>query len=203
MPLLSYEIIKEFFNVNLLYLLNYADIESSKTGYDSIFFSEKSVFVVEYKSSIQSLNVTETIKKVEEGIESLFFKDSRNLSSLYYCSGEAQQIINSAIKTKIKDTVKFMIANYDNPSALIANSDIAFNVCIISPLNANIDQVDAEIRNNFLTCDNCQWKVCRGSKCIKKPEGQDKIKLINIMHLKVGTDFTLESLYNSLTNLLG
>lgn len=56
MPFLTFEIIKEIYKVEMLYIFSDSDLERSKFGLDSVFVGDSCLFLVEYKSHINVCN---------------------------------------------------------------------------------------------------------------------------------------------------
>ncbi|MDE7181795.1 MAG: hypothetical protein K2O41_02015, partial [Clostridia bacterium] len=98
MNFLAYEAIEELYDILPLYLLQRSDVEKSKFGVDSVFYSGKDIWIFEFKSSISSLNEQAVAKKIYKGVESLFCMGEIGTASLYDC----QTIVeNNGLDTRL------------------------------------------------------------------------------------------------------
>ncbi len=197
MNFLAYEAIEELYDILPLYLLQRSDVEKSKFGVDSVFYSGKDIWIFEFKSSISSLNEQAVAKKIYKGVESLFCMGEIGTASLYDC----QTIVeNNGLDTRLNDVLQRFIDNSEFPEKLIDDEDMKFNICIVSPSGAFSEtQIKDYINNEYLSCDNCSDPPCKKFGCPKF----EKIKILNVFHLQLPTIFSLETLYNKLLAKLG
>ncbi|HEY8389719.1 MAG TPA: hypothetical protein VIL26_02010 [Clostridia bacterium] len=86
MNFLSFEALKELYDVMPLYLLQRSDIEKAKFGIDSIFYRNNDIWIFEFKTSINQLDESSTAIRIYEGVESLFCKGDIKIASLYDCN---------------------------------------------------------------------------------------------------------------------
>ena len=196
MPFLSFQFIKKFYDVEILYLYSKADLEKSKFGADAIFVKENTLFIVEYKSSKNKKNEENIFKIFVKAVHSLYGTDGFNLSTLDYCRDNLETIQLKNPK-KIIDLIDYYEENDRNLSALVSKEGLSFNVCIITPIGeCSKEKLKQYIIDKYLTC-NCN-EECKKFECIQYKE----IKLNEIIHIQLYKDFNLEQLYNNMINLL-
>lgn len=197
MPFLTFEIIKEIYKVEMLYLFSDSDLERSKFGLDSVFVGDSCLFLVEYKSHINICNEEKIADTINEGVKSLFGKNGFHLTTLKYCKKHLDTI-NIKKPEKIMDLLDFYKQNRNNPEELINNKDLSFNICIVSPINTfNKDTLEKYILEKYFKCEKC--KTCQEFKCPK----YSKIQIKDVVHVQLGSNFNLEDFYKCLLHKLG
>lgn len=197
MPFLSFKYLTELYDIDLLYLYSNSDLENSKFGSDSIFVGFNYLFIVEYKSHMNKKDEEGISDTTIKAIESLFNKKSYDLSTLEFCR-ENLNTINSVDKVKIENLIDYYEDYRRDPENLLKNDNLNFNICIISPVGEfNKDTLKSYIMKKYFGCKNC--KECKQFNCAKFK----KIKLNDIIHIQLSTEFNLEKLYNCLINKLG
>ena len=197
MPFLSFKYLKELYNIDLLYLYSYSDLEKSKLGSDAVFVGVNHLFIVEYKSNMNKQNEKEISNTFVKAVESLFNKKSYDLSTLEFCRENLETIANVE-KEKIEHLIDYYEEFRRDPDNLIKNNDINFNICIISPVGVfNKDNLKNYILEKYFNCDNCD--NCKHFACAKFT----KIKLHDVVHLQLSTQFDLEKFYTCLMKKLG
>ena len=194
MNLLSYEALKELYDVMPLYLLQRSDIEKPKYGVDSVFYKDNTLWIFEFKTSITNLNENSTATKVYQGVESLFCKGEIKTASLYDCRAT---INNNKLNPDLNIIIQSFIDNRNNTS-LLMNSHLIFNVCIVSPSNMFSEQaIKTYIKKRYLDCNNCT--NCKEYTCPRF----NGIKIFNAFHMQLPAEFSLEVLYNKLIEKIG
>lgn len=199
MNFLAYAALKESYSVEPLYLLQRSDVENPKFGVDSVFYVNNTVWIFEFKTSTSELTEKTSAKKVKDGVESLFCKGDIKTASLYDCKAT---INSKKLSSKLTSIINELITKRNDTEALLNINGLHFNVCIVSPSNTfDKEQIKEHISNEYLTCEDCPTKgiTCKSFKCAKF----NKIKIENVFHLQLPTDFSLEKLYDSLIEQIG
>ena len=199
MNFLAYEALKESYSVDPLYLLQRSDIENPKFGVDSVFYVDKTVWIFEFKTSTVKLTENSSATKVKDGVESLFCKGDIKIASLYECKANVK---SQKLSPELISIINELIDNRNDTEKLLNIDGLHFNVCIVSPSEAfDNDKIKQYISEKYLTCDNCETngKACKSYKCPK----YKKIKIDNVFHLQLPTDFSLEKLYDLLIEKIG
>lgn len=199
MNFLAYAALKESYSVDPLYLLQRSDVENPKFGVDSVFYVDNTIWIFEFKTSTLKLTEEASAKKVKDGVESLFCKGDIKIASLYDCKAN---INSQKLSPKLTSIINTLIDNRNDTKNILSVDGLCFNVCIVSPSEAfDNDKIKKYISEKYLTCDDCESKgeVCKSYKCPK----YKKIKIDNVFHLQLPTDFSLEALYDVLINKIG
>ena len=189
MPFLSFESIRNVYDVELLYLFSDSDLEKSKFGLDSVFVGEDLLFLVEYKSRSNACKEDAIETALEEASISIFGKDSFDLSTLKYCRKNLDTI---KIKhpENIIELLNYYKLNRNNADNLTVKEGLSFNVCIISPVNEfNIDILEEHILKKYLNCNKCS--ECKKYKCSR----YENIKINDVVHIQLSNKFELERMY--------
>ena len=199
MNFLAYAALKESYSVDPLYLLQRSDVENPKFGVDSVFYVDNAIWIFEFKTSTLRLTEETSATKVKQGVESLFCNGDIKIASLYDCRAN----INSRkLSQELVSVINALIDGRNDTKKILGIEGLHFNVCIVSPSssfdNAKIKQ---HISEKYLTCDDCEakGKECKSYKCPKYKE----IKIDNVFHLQLPTDFSLENLYDMLIKMIG
>lgn len=194
MNFLAYEVLKENYGIEPLYLLQKSDIETPKFGVDSVFYEDENIWIIEFKTSTSKLNAQKTAKKIYEGVESLFCKEGNKIASLYECKTTVRNNnLNKDLLTVIQEFIRFR----KETEKLVNHNKLVFNVCIVSPSGTFTDEEIKEyIKTEYIDCKRCEEN---GGKCHKyKCPRYENIKIQDAFHLQLPTDFSLEKLYNAL-----
>lgn len=199
MNFLSFEALREFHDVLPLYLLQRSDVEKAKFGVDSVFYKDDNLWIFEFKTSTAQLDESGTAKKIYDGVESLFCKGDIKTASLYDCKTTVR---DNKLNPKLLDVTQEFISQRNNPSNLLSNPNLIFNVCVVSPSSIfTEDDIKKYIKKEYLDCKNCtvRGKSCKAYNCPRF----DKIKIFNAFHVQLPTDFSLERLYDKLIEKIG
>ena len=197
MPFLSFETIKNLYNVEILYLFSDSDLERPKFGLDSVFVGENCLFLVEYKSHTNICNEEKIADTINEGVRSLFGKNGFHLTTLKFCK---KHLATIALKKpeKIKNLLDFYKDNRNNPETLVENKGLSFNICIVSPVNIfNKKTLEKYVLSKYFKCEGCD--DCKKFRCPR----YSKIKINDVVHIQLNKEFNIEDFYKSLLRKLG
>ena len=196
MPFLSFESIKKVYDVEMLYLFSDSDLEKSKFGLDSVFVGENLLFLVEYKSRSNSCKEDDVEDALEEAVVSIFGKKGYDLSTLKFCRKNLKEL-DFKQPENILDLLKYYQHNRNDADKLIIKEGLSFNVCIVSPVNKfDIKILETHILNNYLNCKACG--ECKNYKCAK----YRNIKINDVVHLQLSSEFDLEKMYEKMIEKL-
>lgn len=196
MPFLSFELIQQHYNVDVLYLFSDEDVEKSKFGLDSVFVGKDVLFIVEYKSRQNKCNENDISKAINEAVISLFGKDSYDLATLKYCRKNLNTLTLDNPQ-KIEDLIDYYQKNNYNPEKLIDKEGLSMNICIVSPVNEfNPKTLETYILQKYFQCDACP--KCKEFRCPK----YEKIKINDVIHIQLSKEFNLKEFYKCLISRL-
>lgn len=196
LPLVSYELIEKYYNMEILYLMqNLSELESNQPGFDSIFLNNdnNSIFMCEYKSSISNLDEKQISDRFIEALQSIFCTDSRHNAKLVSVKKKARMYKNSE---KIINNLNMIQVNRKQLENMLGKRDVVtFNSCLISPwkANYNIEVISDEIVKNLI-----KEKYCINCKKMDSCNKFEKLKIINFVILKLENEFSLLQFYRDI-----
>lgn len=196
LPLFANYILEKIFNVELLsYSENLDDIQSAPNGFDAIFLdSDLSIFLCEYKTTIQTINEEKISNKVIEGYRSVFCTESFVISKIHSISSKIKDRANKDI---IRNNLKKLIMNRRELEKLCGTKDTKFNICCVTKSNKELDlkKIVENVDNKFIQdkyCRNSNSKMCsKIGNCNKI----DKIKVINIVIIRIPENLNFKNFY--------
>lgn len=194
MNFLAYEMLKESYGVEPLYLLQKSDVENPKFGLDSVFYKGKSLWIFEFKTSTNNLNEEKVATQINKGVDSLFCKEGTSTASLFNCKTTVKE---NSLDPLLNVALDRFIDNRNDVINLLSDSNLIFNVCVVSPSGEFDDEtIKQYILEKYIKCKECdkEGKVCKQYKC----SHFEKISIINAFHLQLPTTFSLEKLYDKL-----
>lgn len=200
LPLITYELIEDYYKLELLYLFeNCGDLESNTPGFDSVFLDGNSIFMCEYKSSLSKSTDIMIANKFKEGIKSIFCNNLKNITKISLCKKNALDKNKSEI---ILQNLNLINKNRLDLIDMVGKTDtITFNICFISPLNdLNSDEnlkreLISRLKDSDIFCGNCSK---RNKGCLK----YTKIKVINFIVVKLNNEFSMLDLYKSMNKYI-
>jgi hypothetical protein len=200
-PLIANYVIEKIFKVELLtYSENIEDIEIVPKGFDSLFLDKDlSIFLCEHKSSISKLNEEEIANKFISGYKSIFCTNSSIISKI---STIKTRIENENISNKkiIKSNLNELINRRRELEEITNDKCAKFNICCITKSNSklNLEGIIANINKKFSKEEYCEDN--KHKKCNKYAYCQKirKIKVINIIIIKIPDDFKIENFYENI-----
>lgn len=197
-PLIANYVLEKIFEIELLsYSENIDDIEIVPKGFDSLFLDKDfSIFLCEYKSSISKLNEENIANKFIEGYKSIFCKDSSIISKISTIKARLDSK-NRKNKDIIKKNLNELIKKRRELESITDKKCAKFNICCITKSKLKIDtnKIIENININFLQEKYClidKQKLCSKYDSCKKI---DKIKVVNIIIIKIPDDFKIERFY--------
>ena len=197
-PLIANYVLEKIFEIELLsYSENIDDIEIVPKGFDSLFLDKDfSIFLCEYKSSISKLNEENIANKFIEGYKSIFCKDSSIISKISTIKARLDSK-NRKNKDIIKKNLNELIKKRRELERITDKKCAKFNICCITKSKSKIDinKIIENIDLNFLQEKYClidKQKLCSKYDSCKKI---DKIKVVNIIIIKIPDDFKIEKFY--------
>lgn len=199
MNFLAYEVLKENYGIEPLYLLQKSDVETPKFGVDSVFYKNENLWIIEFKTSACELNAQKTAKKIYDGVESLFCKEDIKTASLFECKTTVKKNdLNRDLLTAIQEFIDLR----RETDKLVNHDKLVFNVCIVSPSGVfKNEEIIEYIKKEYIDCKKCEdtGGTCHKYKCPR----YENIKIQDAFHLQLPTDFSLEKLYNALIKKMG
>lgn len=199
-PLIANYVLEKIFNIELLsYSADLGDIEIVPKGFDSLFLDRDfSIFLCEYKSSISKLNEEGIANRFIDAYKSVFCKESSVISKI----NEIKTRINENKENKdiIIKNLNQLIVNRRMLENLIDNKECAkFNLCSITKSKVKINTIDMVNRINKkfqkeIFCIEENRKKCHKYDLCEKI---NKIKVKNIIVIKIPDNFKLEEFYKN------
>ena len=200
-PLIANYVIEKVFNVELLtYSENLDDIEIVPKGFDAIFLdNDLSIFLCEHKSSITKLNEEEISNKLISGYKSVFCTDSSVISKISTIKTRIE-IEEKKNKEVIKRNLNKIKENRRKLEEITDDKCAKFNLCCITKSSSklNLEVITENINNKFkkeIYCMDNKNKRCKKYDTCQKIE---KIKVINIIVIKIPDDFKIETFYKNI-----
>lgn len=200
-PLIANYVIEKIFSIELLsYSEDITDIEIVPKGFDSLFLDKDlSIFLCEYKSSINKLNEEKLTGYFINGYKSIFCKDSSIVSKISTIKSrlEREQKDNKEI---IRNNLNVLIKNRRTLENLVDSECTKFNICTITKSNLKMDtsKILTQIKTQFVKNKFCveeKGKYCRKYNECGKVE---KIKVVNLIVIKIPDDFDIKCFYESI-----
>jgi len=203
-PLIANYVIEKIFNIELLsYSADLRDIEIVPKGFDSLFLDKDfSIFLCEYKSSISKLNEDGISNRFIDGYKSVFCKESSVISKINEIKTRINE--NKDNKDKIIKNLNQLISNRRQLENLIDKKCTKFNLCSITKSKVKINTIDMvnKINKKFekeIFCMEENKKQCRKYDSCEKI---NKIKVKNIIVIKIPENFKLEEFYKNVIKII-
>lgn len=176
-PLIANYVLEKIFNIELLsYSADLRDIEIVPKGFDSLFLDKDlSIFLCEYKPSISKLSEEGIANRFIDGYKSVFCKESSVISKI----NEIKTRINGNKENKdiIIKNLNQLISNRRQLEELVDKKCTKFNLCSITKSKVKIDTIDMVKKIN-------------------------KIKVKNIIIIRIPDNFKLEEFYKNVIELI-
>lgn len=201
-PLIANYIIEKIFNVELLsYSEKIDDIEVVPKGFDALFLdTDLSIFLCEHKTSIAKLNEEGIANKFIEGYKSIFCTDSSIISKISTIKSRVENE-NKTNKETIKSNLNELINNRKELVDIIDKKCAKFNICCVTKSynKLSFDTIVSNINKKFTKEEYCKKnrKICAKVEYCKRIE---KIKVVNIIVIKIPEDFKIEKFYENIIN---
>lgn len=200
-PLIANYVIEKVFDIELLsYSEDITDIEIVPKGFDSLFLNKDlSIFLCEYKSSINKLNEEKLAENFINGYKSIFCKDSSIVSKISTIKSRLEKE-KEGIREKIKNNLNLLIKNRRILENLVDSEEIKFNICCITKSNMkiNISKLITQIQNQFERNSFCCKEKNEHCKKYDKCNKFDKIKVINLIVVRIPDDFDIQCFYENI-----
>jgi hypothetical protein len=200
-PLIANYILEKILNIELLsYSANIEDIEIVPKGFDAIFLNKDySIFLCEYKSSISKLNEDGIANLFINGYKSIFCKESSIISKINTIKTRIDNE-DEENKNKIVENLNQLVKARRSLENLIQETYVEFNICAITKSNTkvNVDNIVNSINKKFeesTFCIDDKKKKCKKVNDCKK---LDKIKVSNIIVIKIPDKFNIETFYENI-----
>lgn len=203
-PLIANYVLEKIFNIELLsYSADLRDIEIPPKGFDSLFLDKDlSIFLCEYKSSISKLSEEGIANRFIDGYKSVFCKESSVISKI----NEIKTRINENKENKdiIIKNLSQLISNRRQLEELVDKKCTKFNLCSITKSKVKIDTIDMvkKINKKFekeIFCIEENRKICHKYDSCEKI---NKIKVKNIIIIRIPDNFKLEEFYKNVIELI-
>lgn len=200
-PLIANYILEKLFNIELLsFSENIVDIEIVPKGFDSIFLDEElSIFLCEYKSSISKLDEENISNLFINGYKSIFCKNSSVISKISEIKNRLEKE-NKENRKFIERNLNELIQNRRQLENLTDKKNTKFNICCITKSKSQIDinkvitNIDNKFKKDVFCIEDTKRKCKKHESCNKL----DKIKVINIIIIKIPDKFTIENFYKQI-----
>lgn len=200
-PLIANYILEKILNIELLsYSANIEDIEIVPKGFDAIFVNKDcSIFLCEYKSSISKLREDGIANLFINGYKSVFCKESSVISKINTIKTRIDSE-SEENKIKIVKNLNQLVKARRSLENLIDDTCVEFNICAITKSNPkiNTDNIINSINNKFeenIFCIDDKKKKC---KRVNDCQKLNKIKVSNIIVIKIPDKFNLEKFYENI-----
>ena len=201
-PLIANYILSRYFNIELLsYLQDLEELEGAPNGFDAIFLAKNTeIFLCEYKSSISQLDENKLAKVTIEGYKSIFCKKSKVIARIGL-TRERIKYKKKIEKKKIVENLSLIRKNRRDLTKLTQNKkDILFNICCVTKYSdmINYDKLYNEINNAFIKEKFCKKDASNDCSYIKTCDKHERIKVINIINIKLPQKFDIKNFYNKI-----